>query len=181
MDQGSTVNTANDNNKLLLLQAAPTTGKSTPVVSNRGKWHGLPNSSTCWDYRQAHSCPVTYPWVTMVTCFWGERRLVLGWGMQDDSWEGTKKKNSITIFASSLPMSPHTPQPNINLLSPPKTYTGKSWLGTSLQRPRRGGGLPTHPVVLPWDLRWKQSCSTWNSSVQELECYIDSVKRYKKS
>ena len=36
-------------------------------------------------------------------------------------------------------------------------------------------------VVLPWDLRWKQSCSTWNSCVQELECYIDSVKRYEKS
>ena len=74
---------------------------------------------------------------------------------------------------------------HLNLTSifshPQKHYTGKSWPGTSLQRPRRGGGLPTHPVVLPWDLRWKQSCSTWNSCVQELECYIDSVKRYEKS
>lgn len=79
MDQGSTVNTANDNKKLLPLQAAPTTGKSTPVV-NRGKWHGLPKLVHMLRLQAGPlmpSCPVTYP-VTTVTCFWGERRLVLG-------------------------------------------------------------------------------------------------------
>jgi len=156
---------------------------------NQGKQHGLPNSSRSWDNRQAHSEKKK----TFLPGMRGPSHIPSHYGYMFLRWEkigvrlryaGThgkgQRKNSITIFVSSLPMSPHTPQPNINLLSPPKTYTDKSWPGTSLQRPCQGGGLPTHPVVLPWDLRWKQSC-TWNSSVQELECYIDSVKLYEKS
>ena len=81
IDQGSTVNTANDNKKLLPLQAAPTTGKSTPVVNSMGCLTRPDAEITGRPTQKKKFLPCmrgpSYP-VTMVTCFWGERRLMLG-------------------------------------------------------------------------------------------------------